>query len=94
MISTFNGREVLPPTQRLRRTCRRVSASVCRHSNAIFRTSTGCKTHLTAHKTYVAFVPTTPSTPINDAHQEGYSFIEVANRFIRIIRTQRGATSE
>ncbi|MGJ8641522.1 MAG: hypothetical protein ACSHYA_19180 [Opitutaceae bacterium] len=34
------------------------------------------------------FFPTTPSTPLNDAHQEGYSFIEVASR---LIRTQRSA---
>ena len=37
------------------------------------------------------FFPTTPSTPLHDAHQEGYSFIEVASH---LIPTQRGASSE
>ena len=57
----------------------------------MFCISMGYKTHLTAYKTYVSSLSTTPSTPLHDAHQEGYSFIEVASHFIC---TQTGATSE
>lgn len=42
---------------------------------------------LTTIAQYDSFLPTTPSTPIHDAHQEGYSFIEVASRLIQSERS-------
>lgn len=60
-------------------------------AHSTFRVSMRCRTLLTDYKTYIGLVLTTPSTPIHDAHQEGYSFIELASR---LIRSQRGAPRE
>ena len=76
---------------RLGRTCRRVHSRASawrlpfepdssRDSRSRFAFAT--LNVLTTMSGYDSVLPTTPSTPIHDAHQEGYSFIEVACRLI------------